>query len=58
MRKQLLLTLSILAIAFLFVTGCEKEEDPAPAKTKTQLISQSSWKLITQLPPERISLAS
>ncbi len=44
MRKQLLLTLSILAIAFLFVTGCEKEEDPAPAKTKTQLISQSSWK--------------
>jgi len=43
MRKQLLLTISILAIAFLF-TGCGKEKDPAPAKTKTQLLSQATWK--------------
>jgi hypothetical protein len=44
MRKQLLLTLPIVAIAFLFVTGCEKEKDPAPAKTKTELLSQATWK--------------
>jgi hypothetical protein len=43
MRKQLLL-LSSAAIIFLFITGCGKEKDPAPAKTKTQLISQASWK--------------
>jgi hypothetical protein len=44
MRKQLLLTSSILAIALLFVTACGKENDAAPAKTKTQLLSQATWK--------------
>lgn len=44
MRKQLLLTSFILAIAFLFLPGCEKEKDTAPAKTKTQLLSQATWK--------------
>jgi hypothetical protein len=45
MRKQLLLTTSIVAIAFLFLTGCGKDDDPVPpAPTKTQLISQSPWK--------------
>ncbi len=45
MRKQLLNTLSFVAIIFLLITGCGKDKDPAPpAPTKTQLISQSSWK--------------
>lgn len=44
MRKQLLLTSSILTIAFLIITGCGKEKNPAPAKTKTELLTQASWK--------------
>lgn len=44
MRKQLLLTSSILTIAFLIIIGCGKEKNPAPAKTKTQLLIQTSWK--------------
>ena len=44
MKKQLLLTLSRLALVFLFITGCEKESDPAPEKTKTELLTQGTWK--------------
>ena len=44
MLKQLQLTSSIIVLAFLFITGCKKDSNPAPAKTKTQLISQSPWK--------------
>ena len=44
MQKQFLSTLSFITIAFLVMSGCKKDKAPAPAPTKTQLISQSSWK--------------
>jgi hypothetical protein len=44
MKKQSLLALSVFALAFLSLTGCEKESDPPPPKTNTELIIQSSWK--------------
>ena len=46
MKKQLLSTLGLAAIAFLFITGCKKDKAPAPPPppTKSQLITQSSWK--------------
>jgi hypothetical protein len=43
MQKQFLPLLSFIVLAFLFMTGCDKEDAP-PAPTKTQLITQSSWK--------------
>lgn len=44
MRKQLLY-LSFIALALVFITGCGKDDDdPTPAKTKTELITQGSWK--------------
>jgi hypothetical protein len=45
MQKQFSSLLSFIAIAFLLIAGCGKEKDPPPAApTKTELISQSSWK--------------
>lgn len=44
MRKQFFPALSLLAIMFLLITGCGKDTTPAPAPTKTELITQSSWK--------------
>lgn len=44
MKKQYTTILSITCFAFLVVTGCGKGDNPAPAPTKTQLISQGSWK--------------
>jgi hypothetical protein len=44
MRKQHLLNAFFIAIVFLLFTGCGKDKDPVPAKTNTQLISQSPWK--------------
>lgn len=43
MRKQFFLTTCLITLAFVFITGCQKDEDP-PAKTKTELLSQSTWK--------------
>jgi len=43
MQKQLLSVFSSIAIAFLFITGCGKDETPA-APTNSQLITQGSWK--------------
>jgi hypothetical protein len=43
MRKQLFLTMCFISFAFVIITGCGKDKTP-PAKTKTELISQSSWK--------------
>jgi len=44
MKKQFLSILSSLAFFMVILTGCKKEDNPAPAtKTKTQLISQSPW---------------
>ena len=44
MKKQILPVLSIISIAFLLITGCGKDDAPPPPPTKTQLITQSSWK--------------
>ena len=45
MQKQSTPLLSFIAIAFLLLAGCGKDDaPPAPAKTKTELISQGSWK--------------
>ena len=44
MKKQFFLNLSVLVLTFLFITGCEKDDDPAPAKTKTELLAQGNWK--------------
>lgn len=45
MRKQRLLWLTITAFSILSFTGCGKDDPPAPVpKTKTELISLSSWK--------------
>jgi hypothetical protein len=45
MRKHFFTALPILAIAFLFTSGCNKNNNPAPpAPTKTQLITQAPWK--------------
>lgn len=43
MRKQLLL-LFFITTGFFLITGCEKDKDPAPQKTKTELITSGSWK--------------
>src|ERR1044071_6901748 len=43
MRKQLLSLSSLISITFLAITACKKDEAPAPP-TKTQLITQGSWK--------------
>lgn len=45
MQKQIRL-LSVLLFSFLIITGgCKKDkEDDPPAKTKTELLTQASWK--------------
>lgn len=42
MKRQLLFSSLIIAALFI-ISGCGKD-DPAPAKTKTELITQGSWK--------------
>jgi hypothetical protein len=42
MQKQLIQICSILCVTYLFVTACGK--DSIKVKTKTELISQPSWK--------------
>jgi hypothetical protein len=44
MLKQLLPATTFAALFFISITGCGKDKDPAPAKTKTQLLTQSTWK--------------
>jgi hypothetical protein len=44
MKKQFLSLLSLISISFLVIMGCKKDDAPPPAPTKTQLISQSTWK--------------
>jgi hypothetical protein len=42
--KRLNLIISIILSATIFFTACSKSSDNSTAKTKTQLITQSSWK--------------
>ncbi|HLG38165.1 MAG TPA: lipocalin family protein [Chitinophagaceae bacterium] len=42
MKRQLLFS-SLIIVTLFIITGCGKD-DPAPAKTKTELITQGSWK--------------
>jgi hypothetical protein len=45
MKKIFPIALYSLLLAGLFSVSCNKDDDPAPApKTKTQLITQSTWK--------------
>lgn len=43
MRKQLL-AFPILALFVVAITGCEKDKDDAPQKTKTELLTLGPWK--------------
>ena len=43
MKKQYFLLLTVLSLNLLIFSGCKKESAPVP-KTKTQLITQSTWK--------------
>jgi len=44
MKKQFLPFLALFTAVSFLVSSCDKNEDPAP-KTKTELITQSSWKV-------------
>jgi len=44
MQKQLFSFTLFLVIAFVFVTGCGKDDNPVVVKTKTQLVSQNTWR--------------
>jgi len=42
---KILLPVSTLCLALsFFISSCGKDDNPAPAKTKTELITQSTWK--------------
>lgn len=43
MKKQLLPLLTLLAACFFVFAACDKNDDD-PQKTKTQLLTQGSWK--------------
>lgn len=43
--KNQYLSFLFVSILFVFVSSCDKKDDPAPApKTKTELLTQGSWK--------------
>lgn len=44
MRKQLFLIAAFFAVVFLSTTSCKKDKASTPSKTKTELITQGSWK--------------
>jgi hypothetical protein len=44
MRKQLLLTPALVLALLILFTGCKKDDDPIPVKTKTELITTGTWK--------------
>lgn len=45
MKRKILSILALTVTGFFILTGCSKEEDNAPApKTKTQLLTQATWK--------------
>ena len=44
MKKHRLFWAIMTALALVGFTGCDKDDDDTPAKTKTELLTQSSWK--------------
>jgi|SRR5882724_3056870 len=47
MKKQILSLVFCLAISIIFFSGCQKNDNtttPPAGKTKTQLVTQSTWK--------------
>jgi hypothetical protein len=44
MKKYFFALLSFLMFSILISSSCNKDDDSPPPKTKTQLISQSTWK--------------
>ena len=44
MKKQLILLATCLALASLFLPACNKGDDSPAPKTKTQLVTQSTWR--------------
>jgi hypothetical protein len=44
MKRRSFPAFSILALTFLAITGCQKNDDTPAPKTKTELVAQSTWK--------------
>lgn len=44
MKNKITLFLAFLSTIVIVIPACEKEGDPPAAKTKTELMTQSSWK--------------
>ena len=44
MNKRLLSTLALVSLFMVLLPACGKDDPPPPQKTKTELITQSSWK--------------
>ena len=44
MKKQLIYLVTVLASSMFLLSSCDKDNDNTTPKTKTQLISQGSWK--------------
>ncbi len=44
MQKQLFTLMAALLLSAFILPGCKEDPPPPPAKTKTELITQGSWK--------------
>lgn len=44
MKKLISILLILFAVNFLLSSSCKKNNDPPAAKTKTELLSQGTWK--------------
>lgn len=44
MKNRFPSILTVLVLSLILVTGCNKDDDDTPAKTKTELLTASTWK--------------
>jgi hypothetical protein len=44
MKKNIFFSATFFTVALFLFTACEKNDNTTPAKTKTQLLTSSSWK--------------